>query len=97
MWPVYGSGSIREREPGVYEITVYIGRDPLNAKRWTRTKIFRGTRSDAAKVLAALRTEVGEKRPSTAGTAATVGQLLDRWMDSPNPTFHQRPSASTGA
>ena len=80
-----GSGSIREREPGVFELTVFIGRDPLTAKRRTRTKVFRGSKADAAKAMAALQTEIGEERPSTAGPATTVGQLLDRWMELAEP------------
>lgn len=82
---MYGSGSIREREPGVFELTVFIGRDPLSSKRRTRTKVFRGSKADAAKAMAALQTEVAEERPSTAGPATTFGQLLDRWMELAEP------------
>ena len=82
---MYGSGSMREREPGVFELTVFIGRDPLTAKRRTRTKVFRGNKADAAKALAALQTDIGDERPSTTGPATTLGELLDRWMEFAEP------------
>jgi len=67
-----------ERAPGVWRLRVYVGDDPLTGNPRQVHRTFRGTEKEAAKALAGLVTEgQGDK---VDRTKATVGQLLDRWL-----------------
>lgn len=72
------AGSLRERQPGVWQLRVAAGADPsrpgqsLIVTRTFRTK----SKREAEKALAALIVEVA----GTTGTPGTVQNLLHRWM-----------------
>jgi integrase len=72
------NGTLEERRPGVWRLRVYLGRGPdgrvLNASR-----TIKGTKSYAQKQLRAFVDEVDRTR--TPDRNATVGALLDRWLD----------------
>ena len=72
-------GTMRERSPGHWQLRAYVGRDPVSGKPRQVTRTFAGGERAAAKALAALVAEAetdGFKR-----TAATVSQLLDKWLE----------------
>ena len=72
-------GSKRQIRPGVWELRVSLGDDPATGKLRQLSKTFRGG-SRAAD--AALRDLVDQQAPGRAdGVGATVGQLLDRWLE----------------
>jgi integrase len=72
---------MRERPPGSghWELRAFIGRDPITGKPKQATRTFVGGERAAAKALGALVAEVdaGKFKPTTA----TVGQLLDQWLE----------------
>lgn len=69
---------MRERSPGVWELIVESGRDPVTGKRRQASRVFRGSLNDAKKARANLLTEVSKGRHT--GTATTVDQLFDEWI-----------------
>jgi integrase len=69
---------MRERSPGVWELIVENGRDPVTGKRRQVSRIFRGNLRDAKKARAALLVEAGRGRHS--GTRATVDDLFAEWI-----------------
>ncbi len=71
-------GYLRSRKPGVWELSVYVGRDPLSGRQRRRTSTVHGTKREAQRQLAALVTDVGSGSTSLADI--TVTQLLDRWL-----------------
>ena len=73
------AGTMRERQPGVWELRVRAGRDPLRGKHRQISRTFRGSGRQASKALARLVTEAQDG--SHAGSDKTVGELLDRWID----------------
>jgi integrase len=58
---------------------VYIGRDPVTARKRYVARTVRGGKRDAQRALAALAHEVNEK--SVTRSRATVGDLLEAWFD----------------
>jgi integrase len=71
-------GSMRQRKPGVWELRVHLGRDPVSGKVRQRSKTVHGGRRDAERHLAELVAGSAEHRaPATAGTVAF---LLDEWF-----------------
>jgi integrase len=73
------TGSLRERRPGVWELRVGTGRDPLTGRYGQVSRTFRGAKPQAEAALVRLAGEVGDGRHT--GTAHTVGFLLDRWVE----------------
>jgi len=73
------AGTMRERQPGVWELRVRAGRDPLTGKHRQISRTFRSSGRQASKALARLVTEAQDG--SHAGSDKTVGELLDRWID----------------
>ena len=69
---------MRERAPGMWELIVEAGRDPVTGKRRQVSRTFHGTVSAAKKARAALLVEVGKGRHT--GTAATVDHLFEEWV-----------------
>lgn len=69
---------MRERSPGVWELIVEAGRDPVTGKRRQVSRIFRGTSRDAKKARAELLVEASKGRHT--GTRATVEQLYGDWI-----------------
>jgi integrase len=71
-------GTKRKRREGVWEVRVYIGRDPVSGKPKQVSKTIHGG-SRAAD--AALRDLIENQAPSRVdGVGATLGQLLDAWL-----------------
>jgi len=73
----YGSGSIAEVRPGVYRLRVSAGADVITGRPRTISETYRGKAKDAQRRLGALAAEHGGR----TGTAATVGELVERWLD----------------
>src|SRR5579863_6478848 len=69
--------TIRERQPGVFEVRAFVGRDnhgrPIQVSRTVR-----GTKRDARRVAEELSAATNTAR----GVRTTVGDLLDRWAQS---------------
>src|SRR6478736_9889255 len=71
-------GTKRKRREGVWEIRVYIGRDPVTGIPKQVSKTVHG---GARAADAALRDLIDNQAPSRVdGVGATVGQLLDQWL-----------------
>ncbi len=73
------AGTMRQRQPGVWELRVRLGRDPLTGKHRQMSRTFRGTERQASKALARLMTNSPEG--SYVGGNKTVKDLLDRWIE----------------
>jgi integrase len=72
------SSGMRERSPGVWELIVAAGVDPVTGRRRQVSRTFRGTLRDAKQARAALLVEVSKGRHM--GSAATVEQLFAEWV-----------------
>lgn len=72
-------GTMRERSPGHWELRVYTGRDPATGKVRQATRTFHGTEKGAGRALSQLVSEV--ETGILDRTSATVGQLLDKWLE----------------
>jgi hypothetical protein len=77
-----GTGSIRERSPGHYELRAY---NPVTGRQVTKT--FHAPRREkgsgrraAGAELAKLVAEVAEGKHDRSGQRASVGELLDDWL-----------------
>ena len=70
---------MRERSPGHWELRAFVGRDPVSGKVRQATRTFHGTEKEAGKALAELVSEVDAD--TFDRTTATVGQLLDKWLE----------------
>lgn len=77
----YGAGSIRQRGEGRWELRVFAGRDPATGKLRYVSRSVRGTKKQAVAALAALVTEVGAGAGGHKGTDATVGELVEQWLE----------------
>lgn len=76
----YGSGSIRERTPGRWQVSVELGWDPQTRKRRRRRFTMAGTRRDAQRAL----TEALRQRDHgmvVTPDRITVGEWLTRWLE----------------
>ena len=72
-------GSKRKLKDGVWELRVDLGTDPITGKRKQLSRTFRGP---ARAAYQALRDLVDQQAPSRSdGVGATVGQLLDQWLE----------------
>ena len=74
----HGAGSMTEREPGVWRLRVYTGRDGAG-RPLQNHQTFRGGERAAAKELAKLVSKV--ESGQFERTRATVGDLLDKWLE----------------
>ena len=72
-------GTIRQRNPGSWEIQVFLGRD-VNGKRIRKTETVRGKKSDAQRRLREILSEV-DRGAIPANTRYRVGEWLDKWLD----------------
>ena len=70
---------MRERQPGVWELRVRSGRDPLTGEYLQISRTFRGGKRQAQGALAQLSAEVADGRHG--GTGQTVSHLLDQWIE----------------
>ena len=72
-------GSLRERQPGKWELIVQLPRDPETGLRKQLSRTHYGTKREAQRALAALVAKVSEGKITS--TAKTLGQLLDSWIE----------------
>ena len=77
--------TIRERQPGVWEVRVYLGRDPVNGRKRQRSRVVRGGKRQALAAAAAMEAESGSGPPAT--TARTVRDLLEAWYSHGEPSW----------
>ena len=71
-------GSMRQRG-SAWELRVYLGADPVNGKQRYATKTVRAGKREAQRSLNELIVEA--ERGLATRTTATVGELLDRWLE----------------
>ncbi len=77
----WGEGTIRERTPGVWEIRVAVGVDPVSGRTVHRSFAFHGCAEDAQLRRKELAAEWSERRAiRRAAPFLTVGELLERWL-----------------
>lgn len=69
---------MREKAPGVWEVRVEAGRDPVTGRRRQISRTVRGGKRDAQKVLNKLASEADTGTHS--GTDVTFRELADRWL-----------------
>jgi len=81
-----GTGSIRERLPGVWEIRVVVGFDPLHARSVQRSFTVRGDGELAERRRRELVDDYGVSRVAFTTEAAglTVAELMERFIDAPH-------------
>ena len=72
------SPGMRERAPGIWELTVEAGRDAVTGKRRRVSRNFHGNLREAKKARASLLAEVSKGRH--LGTRATVDELFHEWI-----------------
>ncbi|NNN09446.1 MAG: site-specific integrase [Acidimicrobiaceae bacterium] len=77
------SGSLRQIRPGVWEMRVRTGRDPLTGQYRQISRTFRGLKKDAQVALNELAVEADQG--NLGNTNATFGQLAERWLDLAKP------------
>jgi integrase len=89
-----GTGSLRERRPGVWEIRIAAGTDPVTGRVIQRSVTLRGTADEAEAYRRDLAAEYARRRAATrAAPLLTVGELLERWLLADHPW---RPSTWVG-
>lgn len=81
----HGSGSLRQRRPGVFEIRIAIGADPLTHRTRQRSVTLHGTREDAEELLAELLTRHLSTSSATPGPLITLAELLGAWVEADHP------------
>jgi hypothetical protein len=78
---VWGQGSMRERRPGVFEIRIAVGFDPVSGRTVQRSIWFHGVAADAELRRRELAAQFAEYRSiRRASPFLTVGELLERWL-----------------
>lgn len=75
-----GSGSIRERSPGVFEVRVVVGRDPTTGRSVQRSFTVRGDAEHAEARRRELVVDFGVDLSMLHASGLTVGELLTRWF-----------------
>jgi integrase len=71
-------GGLRERTPGVWEVRVEAGRDPVSGRRRQISKTVRGTKRQAEQVLNKIVKEADDGQH--VGTDATFTDVAERWL-----------------
>lgn len=85
---------MRERRPGVWEIRVAAGTDPVTGRTVQRSVTFHGTAADAETYRAEFAAEYAARRSvARAAPLLTVAELLGRWMLADRPW---KPSTRVG-
>jgi integrase len=81
-----GTGSSRQRSPGVWEIRVVVGFDAVHSRSVQRSFTVRGDGVFAEKRRRELVEDYGVTRVdfTTAGARLTVGELLERFFEAPH-------------
>ncbi len=72
-------GTIRQRNPGSWEIQVFLGRD-ANGKRMRKTETVRGKKSDAQRRLREILSEL-DRGITPTKTRYNLGEWMDKWME----------------
>jgi integrase len=77
---------MRERSPGVWELRVFVGTDPITGVERTKSKTFRGGKREATSALAALVTSlsaeaVSSGRRKVAPAKMTLTGLLEAYLE----------------
>ena len=70
---------MNDRKPGVWTLRVFIGRD-ASGRPVQVSRTCRGSKREAETALAKYVAELSENKPALEGVGATVGQLLDEWV-----------------
>ena len=84
-------GSMRETRPGVWELRVHLGRDPLSGKIQQRSRYFEGGKRQARAALSEFEAETaGHRAPATD---ATFGFVLDEWFTAARPALAETTAA----
>lgn len=82
----HGSGSVRERRPGMWEVRIAVGTDPVTGRTTTRSVTFHGNRDEAERYGADLAAQYRARRSvAKAAPMLTVSELLDRWLAADHP------------
>jgi integrase len=76
-------GGLRENSPGVWEVRLEAGRDPVSGKRRQVSRTLRGSKRQAQQLLNSLVADADAGRVS--GTSATFKQLTDEWLSLSGP------------
>lgn len=72
-------GSLREKQPGRWELRVPLAPDPVSGARRQRSVSLRGTRRQAERELVRLIADADSGRDT--GTRATLSVLLEKWWE----------------
>jgi hypothetical protein len=77
----WGQGSLRERRPGVFEIRIAIGVDPVSGRTVQRSFWYHGTQQEAEGRRSWLAAEFATYRAvRRAAPLLSVGDLLEPWL-----------------
>ena len=81
-----GTGSLRQRSPGVWEIRVVVGFDAVRVRSVQRSFTVRGDHAFAEQRRRELVDDYGVSRVdyTTAGARMTVGELMERFFEAPH-------------
>jgi integrase len=71
---------MKQTSIGTWRLRVYVGDDPASGSPIQRQLTFRGTETQARKALSTFQSEV-QREPKFDKGQATVGELLDRWLE----------------
>jgi hypothetical protein len=71
---------MKETSKGIWRLRVYVGDDPVSRSPAQRQRRFRGTETQARKALVSFQSDV-QREPKFDKGQATVGELLDRWLE----------------
>ncbi len=73
------SGTLREKYPGIWQLRVDAGRDPVTGRRRRLSKNVRGTKRQAQQALNIMVVEADAGRYN--GTSSTFEQLATKWLE----------------
>lgn len=76
-----GDGSITELRRGVFQVSVYFGRDPITGKYERVQRTVRGTKRDAARVRDQIRRD-RENGLTVDGSKITFAEFAEQWQSS---------------
>jgi len=85
-------GSMRQRG-SAWELRVYLGADPVTGKQRYATKTVRAGKREAQRLLNEMKVEA--ERGLATRTTATVGELLDRWLELAREDFSPKTTRET--
>ena len=85
-------GSMRQRG-SAWELRVYLGADPVTGKQRSATKTVRAGKREAQRLLNEMKVEA--ERGLATRTTATVGELLDRWLELAREDFSPKTTRET--